>query len=162
MSQNRLKSPDLSFSWRAKSMKKVWPLTFDLYGSNKPSPECQFKNGKFKLRSITCFLTISSCCLLFLSIWVMGSWMLLCWNRQLNLDKCRVDMSRLRLWCTYCKLPDSSGDYVYILQATRQPRWLCVHLASYRTAQVTMCTSCKLPDSPGSHTSLNLNLKALN
>ncbi len=25
---------------------------FDPYGSNKPSPKCQFENGKFKLRSL--------------------------------------------------------------------------------------------------------------
>ena len=30
-----------------KSGKKVWPLTFDPYGSNKPSPKCQFENGKW-------------------------------------------------------------------------------------------------------------------
>ncbi len=33
--------------------KKVWPLTFDPYRSKKPSPECQFENDKFKLRSLT-------------------------------------------------------------------------------------------------------------
>ncbi len=32
---------------------RLWPLTFDPYGSNKPSPKCQFENGKFKLRSLT-------------------------------------------------------------------------------------------------------------
>ena len=29
-----------------------WPLTFEPYGSNKISPKCQFKNDKFKLRSL--------------------------------------------------------------------------------------------------------------
>ncbi len=38
---------------RRSQSKKAWPLTFDPYGSNKPSPKCQFENGKFKLRSLT-------------------------------------------------------------------------------------------------------------
>ncbi len=32
--------------------KKGCPSTYDPYGSNKPSPKCQFENGKFKLRSL--------------------------------------------------------------------------------------------------------------
>ncbi len=39
-------------AWWAGSVKKVWPLMFALYGSNKPSPNWQFESGNLKLRSL--------------------------------------------------------------------------------------------------------------
>ena len=36
----------------ARCLKKVWPFILDPYGSDNPSPKCQFENGTFKLRSL--------------------------------------------------------------------------------------------------------------
>ncbi len=35
-------------------------FTFDPYGSNKPSPKCQFENGKFKLRSLVNYRAVKN------------------------------------------------------------------------------------------------------